>query len=112
MGGMTALGAPPSKVPAQSSSYGTGRPNYDLSLPSQAPSHSPSAFTSHNTYATPLQPQQPLQPPRPPQPASNGWNVVAPPPGFGMGILQPTQAPKKAGTTPNFGDWADLDPLR
>jgi hypothetical protein len=89
-----------SAPPPLNQGYGSGRPNYDLSLSPQAP-------------VTPQYvPRQQPDPTPAAVPTNVGWNNVAPPPGFGGGILTPmkVQQPKKPAG--NFGDWADFDPLK
>lgn len=81
------------------STYGSGRPNYDLSLASQAPPPMMGTFAS---YQAPQIAAAPAPHPR-------AWNVMPPTvasPGFGGGILQPTVVKK-----PTLQDWKDLDPL-
>lgn len=120
---VTPLSKPPQQ-PAYNSnaSYGSGKSNYNISLPSQIPS--PSTYTSQ---LPPLQPQlqsqsqssygmQPLQPTTSTSSKnSNGWNIVPPAtPSPSFGVLVPTVIDRKLNNkvTPSFGDWADLDPLK
>lgn len=97
-------------------SYGSGKSNYNISLPSQVPS--PSTYTSQLPSLQPSS-QYGMQPLQPTTSAggggknSNGWNIVPPVPSPSFGVLVPTVIDRKVNkVTPSFGDWADLDPLK
>lgn len=115
-----------SSSPVSSAANGN-KPNYNISLPSQAPGGSNSWGASSTPSATWSAPQPAPSWGTSAPAASQGWKPPAasplasppvrsmaspPPPGFGS-VLQPTVVQKKntIANTP-FGDWADLDPLK
>ncbi|GAA6030581.1 hypothetical protein JCM8097_006219 [Rhodosporidiobolus ruineniae] len=77
-------------------------------VPPLAPSPSPSYSASSPSYSSPLQPV--AAPPKSASPLPPGYNPSA---AFGA-PLQPTQVQRPAGQggAMNFGNWADLDPLK